>query len=206
MMSRVWTGAVTPEWKVHLTPVDRASSEPNWGSADDGTLVAACLDGNRAAFEPLVERHRRQIYQLCYRYVGNHEDASDLAQDVFVRAFRGLRGFKGKSSFSTWLYRIAINVCLNRVSLKAAALEPLTERSAPVSDAEAADAAILRRQRAETVRAAIAKLPPRQRATLILRVYHELPHGEIAGVLGTSVGAVKANFFHALANLKKLLS
>ena len=77
---------------------------------------SACLDGDKASFDVLVERHRRQVYQVCYRFVGNHEDASDLAQDVFIRAYRALRTFKGHSAFSTWLYRIAVNVCLNRVS------------------------------------------------------------------------------------------
>src|SRR6476660_4733895 len=82
--------------------------------ADDRTLVAAFLDGRREAFDVIVERHRRNVYQLCYRFVGNHEDASDLAQDVFVRAFKGRRKFKGDSSLSTWLYRVGVNTCLNR--------------------------------------------------------------------------------------------
>jgi RNA polymerase sigma factor (sigma-70 family) len=91
------------------------------------------------------------------------------------------------------------------VSIKAPRVEVIDERMPIVSVAERPDAAVMRLERAEVVRAAIAKLPPKQRATLILRIYHELPHEEIAGVLGSSVGAVKANFFHALANLKKLL-
>ena len=70
------------------------------------------------------------MYQLCYRFVGNHEDASDLSQDVFLRAYRGLRGFRGQSSLATWLYRIGVNVCLNRVSAKAP-LDGLTE---PIED------------------------------------------------------------------------
>src|SRR4029453_17776796 len=85
---------------------------------DEPALVAACLAGRTDAFDLIVERHRRPVYQLCYRYVGNHEDASDLAQDVFLRAYRGLRNFRGQSSLSTWLYRIAVNVCLNRVATK----------------------------------------------------------------------------------------
>jgi RNA polymerase sigma-70 factor, ECF subfamily len=206
MLSRVWTGVVPPDWKLRMTGADgQATVDAQWATADDRTLVAACLAGHRDAFDPIVERYRRPIYQLCYRYVGNHEDASDLAQDVFVRAYRGLRGFKGHSSFSTWLYRIGVNVCLNRVSIKAPRVEVIDERMPIVSAGERPDAAVMRLERAEVVRAAIAKLPPKQRATLILRIYHELPHEEIAGVLGSSVGAVKANFFHALANLKKLL-
>ena len=80
----------------------------------DTELVAAVRAGSRDAFDVIVERHRRHVYQLCYRFVGNHEDASDLAQDVFVRAFKGLRTFKGDAALATWLYRIAVNVSLNR--------------------------------------------------------------------------------------------
>src|SRR6476660_8439399 len=100
----------------------------DWASADESTLVEACLNGRRDAFDVIVERHRRQVYQLCYRFVGNHEDASDLTQDVFVRAFRGLRGFKRQSSLGTWLYRIGVNVCLNRVAVKSPVLEPIDAR------------------------------------------------------------------------------
>jgi RNA polymerase sigma-70 factor (ECF subfamily) len=173
--------------------------------ADDGTLVAAFLEGHRAAFEVIVARHQRHVYQLCYRFVNNHEDASDLAQDVFVRAFKGLKNFKGESSLGTWLYRVGVNACLNRVAIK----KPDTESidASPRVDHRAVDplAEIVRGERAQVVRAAIKRLPPKQRATLILRVYHELTHEQIAGILGSSVGAVKANFFHALGNLKRLL-
>jgi len=206
MLSRVWAGAVAPDWKLRITGTgSETAADPRWATADDRDLVTATLAGHREAFDVIVERHRRQIYQLCFRFIGNHEDASDLAQDVFVRAYRGLRGFKGTAAFSTWLYRIAVNVCLNRVSLKTPRSEAIDERTLPASTAERPDVTVMRQERAQEVRAAIAKLPPKQRATLILRIYHELPHDEIAGVLGSSVGAVKANFFHALANLKKHL-
>ena len=179
-------------------------------NSTDAELVAACLRGQREAFDIIVERHRRHVYQLCYRFVGNHEDASDLAQDVFIRAYRGLGTFKSQSTLGTWLYRIGVNVCLNRVSLKAPkpeSLDPLLAASdhRVASQDESATDALLRDERAGQVRAAIARLPKKQRATLVLRVYHDLPHEEIARILGSSVGAVKANFFHALNNLKKLL-
>jgi RNA polymerase sigma-70 factor, ECF subfamily len=206
-IGRPWIRSARGAWKVKVAP--NASAEPTavdaLHSADDQTLVAACLAGRREAFDVIVRRHRRQIYQLCYRFTGTHEDASDLAQDVFIRAYRGLAGFKGNSALATWLYRIAVNVCLNRASVKApkraalSAVDPVDHRI------ERADTALMRGERAAEVRAAIARLPNKQRATLILRVYHDLPHDQIAGILGTSVGAVKANFFHALANLKKLM-
>src|SRR5437868_4263073 len=177
----------------------------------DAGLVVSGLAGRRESFDLLVERHQRHVYQLCYRFVGNHEDASDLAQDVFIRAYRGLKNFKGEASLGTWLYRIGVNVCLNKVGAKTPkpeALDPLLAASDEriASSAESATDALLRGERAVQVRAAIARLPKKQRATLILRVYHELPHEQIATILGSSVGAVKANFFHALNNLKKLLN
>jgi RNA polymerase sigma-70 factor (ECF subfamily) len=176
----------------------------------DAELVQACLAGSREAFDAIVERHQRHVYQLCYRFAGNHEDANDLAQDVFIRAYRGLKTFKGQASLGTWLYRIGVNVCLSKAGTKgrSESLEPLlmTNDERVASREETAADALLRGERAAQVRAAIARLPKKQRATLVLRVYHDLPHEQIAGILGSSVGAVKANFFHALNNLKKLLS
>jgi RNA polymerase sigma-70 factor (ECF subfamily) len=193
-------------WHAKLSHVARTDEvDPVWKTVDDRVLVAECLNGRREAFDVLVERHRRHVYQLCYRFVGNHEDASDLAQEVFIRAYRSLAGFRGQSAVSTWLYRIAVNLCLNRVSAKASTPERLEYREQIDERIETADAALVRAERAAEVRAAIARLPRKQRAALVLRVYHELPHQEIAGILGTSVGAVKANFFHALANLRRLL-
>ena len=205
--TRVWLGTVAPEWTVRTAgPPDReASRAADWDAADDRTLVEACLTGERDAFEPIVRRHQRQIYQVCFRFMGNHEDASDLAQDVFVRAYRGLRGFKGQAALGTWLYRIAVNVCLNRAALKAPRPDPLDGADLPDAHAEHPDSTLMLTERAREVRAAISRLPKKQRATLILRVYHDLPHDQIAAIMGSSVGAVKANFFHALANLRKLL-
>jgi RNA polymerase sigma-70 factor (ECF subfamily) len=182
---------------------DEALPPEALAEADDRALVEACLAGQRDAFDIIVQRNQRQVYQVCYRFTGNHEDASDLAQDVFVRAYRGLAGFKGHSALATWLYRIAVNVCLNRASVKTPTRAVLADQAD--TRIERADASLVRGERAAEVRAAIARLPNKQRATLILRVYHDLPHDQIAGILGSSVGAVKANFFHALANLKKLL-
>ena len=138
--------------------------------------------------------------QLCYRFVGNHEDASDLAQDVFIRAYRGLRGFKARASLGTWLYRIAVNVSLNRVSRQGAA-SPRRSTSGSIATwtPNRRTPHSCGRSAPRRCERPIAQLPRKQRATLILRVYHELPHQEIADILGSSVGAVKANFFHAWA-------
>src|SRR5215217_1672061 len=115
------------------------SPESRLDNLDEAGLVAACRQGTAGAFDVLVERHRRPVYQLCYRFVGNHEDASDLSQEVFLRAFRGLRNFRGQSSLGTWLYRIGVNVCLNRVSVKTPRTEPLEERQHVDVNREPAD-------------------------------------------------------------------
>jgi RNA polymerase sigma-70 factor (ECF subfamily) len=185
------------------------SRAPEWqlsvAGATDAELVTASLAGDPSAFDTLVERHRRNVYQVCYRFVGNHEDASDLAQEVFLRAFRALRRFKGQSSVGTWLYRIAVNVSLNRVSVKTPPSEPIDARQHVDTRGDPPGERMLRDERAARVRAAIAKLPRKQRVSVILRMYHEMSHQEIADTLGSTVGAVKANVFHGLKNLKKLL-
>ena len=202
---RKWSPALRTGWTITVvTPT--TSDAADFAGLDDPALVALCVSGRREAFDVIVERHRRTVYQVCYRFVSNHEDASDLSQEAFVRAWRGLKNFKGQSALSTWLYRIAVNVCLNKVSAKTPATEPVEslERFEDTRT-ESARSMVLREERAAAVRKAIAGLPKKQRATLILRAYHEMSHQQIADVLGSSVGAVKANFFHALANLKKIL-
>lgn len=175
------------------------------GTLPDADLARACLDGQTGAFDLLVERHRRVVYRVCYRFVSNHEDASDLSQEVFLRAYRALGRFRGDASLTTWLYRIATNVCLNRVSAKRLPVEPIDAASDVDTREESAPEGLLRAERAVRVREAVAQLPEKQRAALVLRVYEDMTHQEIASTLGTSVGAAKANVFHALRNLKRLL-
>jgi RNA polymerase sigma-70 factor (ECF subfamily) len=203
----ILTSGFWSDWTVGVTHREEAPAQtPALADRDERALVDACLNGRREAFDVLVTRHQRAVYRLCYRFVGNHEDAADLAQDVFLRAYRGLRGFKGESALATWLYRIAVNVSLNRVSVKVPPAGPLDGRAPLVAHPHDPAAALIREETAGRVRSAVARLPRKQRAALILRVYHELSHKEIAAVLGTSVGAVKANFFHALNNLKRTLN
>src|SRR5215207_2997332 len=120
MLTRTWWRTGEPGYKVTVA------------NPTDAALVEASLAGDREAFDTIVERHQRHVYQLCYRFVGNHEDASDLAQDVFIRAYRGLSRFKGEASLGTWLYRIGVNVCLNKVGAKTPkpeALDPMLAAS-----------------------------------------------------------------------------
>ncbi|HEY7411139.1 MAG TPA: sigma-70 family RNA polymerase sigma factor [Vicinamibacteria bacterium] len=170
---------------------------------DERAAVQAAQRGEREAFDRLVARYQRDIYRLCFRYVNNHEDANDMAQDVFLRAYKALGRFRGDSAFSTWLYRIAVNTCLN---FKAARRPPADELPETLADrAPAVSTRVEQEDEARRVREAVSRLPEKQRATLILKVYQDMTHEEVARVLGSTVGTVKANLFHALGNLRKAL-
>ncbi len=206
--SETWPGAMPAKWTLSVAPGNAtpdAASVADLDKLDEAALVRACVEGEAGAFDVLVARHNRAVYRLCYRFLGNHEDAADAAQEVFIRAFKALPRFKGESAVGTWLYRIGVNLCLNRRAVKTPPTEPLDERDLRVATGPDAMGRLLDEERTARVRGAIAQLPERQRATLILRVYHEMSHQEIARVLGSTEGAVKANFFHALRNLRKLL-
>jgi RNA polymerase sigma-70 factor (ECF subfamily) len=171
--------------------------------AEDREAIEACQRGDRAAFDRLVERYQRDVYRLCYRYVNNHHDASDLAQESFLKAYRAIGRFRGDSAFSTWLYRIAVNTCLNFRATRKLPSESLEDDVADgargISDRLEQD------ELSERVREAVSRLPEKQRATLILKIYHDLTHEEVAKILGSTVGTVKANLFHALGNLRKTM-
>jgi RNA polymerase sigma-70 factor (ECF subfamily) len=181
-----------------------SGADASRGRDDVQDAVEACQRGEREAFDRLVVRYQREVYRLCYRYVNNHEDANDLTQEVFLRAWRAIGRFKGRSAFSTWLYRIAVNACLNFRAVRRVPVRELPEALAdPSADASAR---MERDDEARRVREAVSRLPEKQRATLILKVYHDMTHQEVAEVLGSTVGTAKANFFHALGNLRKLVA
>jgi RNA polymerase sigma-70 factor, ECF subfamily len=186
-----------------LSAADAGSSLPRLRQ-DDREAVEACQRGEREAFDRLVERYQRDIYRLCYRYVNNHEDASDMAQEVFLKAYRAIDRFRGDSSFSTWLYRIAVNTCLNFRSGRKPVAQELSD-SLPDHETSASER-LEGEESAARVREAVSRLPEKQRATVILKIYHDLTHEEVAGILGSTVGTVKANLFHALGKLRKLMA
>jgi RNA polymerase sigma-70 factor, ECF subfamily len=171
---------------------------------EDVADIEASRSGDREAFDRLVGRYQRDVYRLCFRYVNNQSDASDLAQEVFLKAYKAVGRFRGDSAFSTWLYRIAVNTCLN---FRAVRRPPTEELPEGLPDrAPTASERLEREDAAARVRAAVERLPAKQRATLILKIYQELTHEEVAAVLGSTVGTVKANLFHALGNLRRLMA
>src|SRR4029453_5417168 len=171
-LATTFVRTANPDWELTVVRNDDVPTRhPALGDLGEADLVRPCRSGQAGALDVIVERHRRTVYQLCYRFVGNHEDASDLSQDVFLRAFRGLRNFKGESSLGTWLYRIGVNVCLNRVSAKTPVNEPIEKHQYVDDHTESPSDRVLRGERAMQVRSAIMQLPRKQRAALILRMY-----------------------------------
>lgn len=181
----------------------RREKEQLLDGREDERAIQEFLNGDRDGFDRLVLKYRTQVYRLCYRFTGNHHDADDQVQEAFLRAFRGLPNFQGRSRFSTWLYRIAVNTCLNWASARKSRSEPLPEQIADPSPGPAERLSY--EQQSEALWEAIARLPEKQKATLILRVYHGLSHREISEVLESPIGTVKANLFFALQNLRKTL-
>jgi len=191
-----------------MSASERTAAKPAAAQAasDDRALVRAAAAGSREAFDEIVVRHRRAVYRLCHRFAGNHEDAADLTQQVFLRAYRGLDAFRGESAIATWLYRIAVNASLNFLAARRPPQQEVIAAESVPDRGPGPETALLADERAARVRRAVASLPDRQRATIILRVYHDLPYKEIASVLGGSIGAAKANVFHALRNLRRLMN
>jgi RNA polymerase sigma-70 factor, ECF subfamily len=156
--------------------------------------------GDHAAFEALIARHQRMIHSLTFRMTGSMEEAEDLAQETFIHAFRHLNAFRGDAKFSSWLYRIAINLCLNWKKKSARHEQFLGAWSQEQSDEPSHD-----NRQIEQVQEALLKLKPKQRAAIILTIYDGLSHAEAAKVLGCSETTVSWRIFAAKRKLKKML-
>lgn len=171
----------------------------------DFELIDRFLAGERAAFDTLVQKYQHDVYRLAYRITLSVDDAQDLAQETFLQAYRALKGFHRRSSFYTWLYRIALHLCLHhrkrssRMELVPEMPEVSLDSAQPLRDLLAAE-----QQHALTQ--AIATLPPQQRAALTLRVHQSLSYREIGAALQCSEGAARANVFHALQKLRVQLA
>ena len=172
----------------------------------DFELIDRVLNGHVYSFEELVSRYKKTVYYLTYRMVHDHEDASDLSQETFLKAYQGLKKFKRQSSFHTWLYRITVNLCINYLRKKQS--RQFVELDEKTSSIEYPD--ILNQLELEELQGrvsdAVNLLPEKQRAAIILRIYHGLSHKEISDILGCSVGTVKANYFHAIRNLRDMFA
>ena len=160
--------------------------------------------GERAAFDQLVRRHQKGVWYLVRRYVKRDADASDVTQQAFVRAFRGLAAFRGAASVRSWLYRIAINCALTWLRDHRRE-EPTELPEDALVVANPAPERLLGGERGAQLRAAIAQLPPKQKLVLELRVFDDLSFREVAELADCSENTAKVNFHYAVKRLRDIL-
>ncbi|MFH0991887.1 MAG: RNA polymerase sigma factor [bacterium] len=170
----------------------------------DAQLIEEFQQGNESAFNRIVLKYQEKVYWLARKYVNDHDQADDITQEVFVKAYESFGGFRGESSIYTWLYRITINIALNSIRRQKVRdffrIDELFDTEDVESDPP--DWILEREEQRELITKAIATLPKQQKAVFLLRYYDELPYEEIAKILKTSVGGLKANYFHAIRKIQ----
>lgn len=176
----------------------------------DEELVAAAQAGDASAFDVLVSRWNRRIQGAAFRVLGSDEDAREVSQEAFLKAYRALAGFKGQARFSSWLYQIAINLCRDRIRRRkgngVVSLEEIRENGRlPALPGPTALELVERRDLARRVAGAIEALSAEQREVVVLKEYEGLTFPEIAEVLGIPVSTVKTRLYRALQQLRGLL-
>lgn len=178
----------------------------------DEELVARSAAGDVDSFNQLVVRWERPIYSLAYRVLGREEDARDVSQETFLRAFRAVKGFKGEAKFSSWLYRIALNLCRDwmRRERRVGSLHGVADGEGFDFDAfdtgeESVEDFVVRRDLSRVVARAMAALPPEQRTAIVLKEYHGLTFQEIADLQGCPLSTVKTRLYQGLTVLRRHL-
>jgi len=178
----------------------------------DDELVARSMGGDAESFNQLILRWERPIYALAYRVIGREEDARDVCQETFLRAFRALPGFKGQAKFSSWLYRIALNLCRDWIRRQRRApvmqmpegIDP-GELAAERGPVESIEELVSRRELSAVVEEAMALLPEEQRTAIILKEYHGMTFQEIAEMQGCPLSTVKTRLYQGLTVLRRQL-
>jgi RNA polymerase sigma-70 factor (ECF subfamily) len=178
----------------------------------DEELVAQSMRGDADSFNQLVVRWERPIYALAYRVIGREEEARDVVQETFLRAFRGIRNFRGQAKFSSWIYRIALNLCRDWIRReRRAPLVPtpegvdLIELAAEQEPAESIEDLVARHDMSRVVARAMAKLPDEQRTAIVLKEYHGMTFQEIAELQGVPLSTVKTRLYQGLVVLRRHL-
>ena len=169
-------------------------------SRSDQELVEDFQRGNESSFNELVLRYQERIYWVARRFVQDHDNADDVVQDVFCRAYEGLGKFRGESGIYTWLYRITVNLALNAVRRQRVREFFRIDEILDVKDehGEQPDEHLEKKEQKQLIEQAVAQLPEKQKAVFILRYYDEMPYEEISKIMKTTVGGLKANYFHAV--------
>lgn len=195
-----------------LRQAQRGPTRVDWVPMDDTALIAHAAEGDRTAFHTLVERHRPMVYRVAYQYAGNHHDADDIAQEVFIKVFQSLARFRQDAQFTSWLYRIAMNACIDHqrrqsphVLRRDTADPDLAMQTAP-EPAPGPEQVAAGAELGIALEAAIGALPPRQRLIFVMRHHEGLKLHEIASALGLQDGTVKRQLHSAVHRLRKVLA
>ncbi len=181
--------------------------------ATDGELIQRCREKDLSALGELFHRYQEKIYNLAYRIMGSREDAEDLVQDVFVKVYESAEQYQEKASFSTWLYRVAVNLSIDRLrKKKRERLDPLenpdTEEDVSLIDALPADdpspeELAIAREKKERIQSVLEEVDSRYRTIIILRDLEALSYSEIAAILGCSIGTVRSRLHRGRRLLKE---
>jgi RNA polymerase sigma-70 factor (ECF subfamily) len=179
----------------------------------DEELVAAATAGDLDSFNQLVSRWERPMYALAFRTLGREEEARDVVQEAFLRAYRGLRAFKGDAKFSSWLYRITLNLCRDWIRRERRTpvvavpegVDPIDLADREASPAESVEDLVARREMSRAVALAMAELPEEQRTAILLKEYHGLTFQEIADMLHCPLSTVKTRLYQGLSVLRRRL-
>jgi RNA polymerase sigma-70 factor, ECF subfamily len=179
----------------------------------DEELVAQSVRGDAGSFDELILRWERPIYALAYRVIGREQDARDVCQETFLRAFRALGGFRGQAKFSSWIYRIALNLCRDwaRRERRAPTVQApegvdLMDLAAARGPTESIEDVVARKELTQSVERAMARLPEEQRTAIVLKEYHGLTFREIADLVGCPLSTVKTRTYQGLTALRRELA
>lgn len=202
-----------------LSKIIGQKSNPSRLLEEDAVLVKAFQAGDKSAFDKLVIRHEEKLFNVCYWLLGDYQEANDSSQDAFIKAYRGLGKFRSESRFFTWLYRIAVNTCKNKLQSveyrqknkmfrldnpghpdgKESAMEIADESQSPVVKLE-------KKERLALLKKAINVLPSDQKTVVVLRDIEALSYKEIASITGLSLSAVKSRLFRGRLDLRERLT
>lgn len=187
------------------------------GSPQEASLIRACKEGDQTAFNLLVWRWEKPLFNFTYKYVGDAHLAQDLVQETFVRVLRSINGYEHRGAFSTWLYRIAVNLCRDHFRKKRIPMVSLDDyyttssgervyvKDRVVAEGARSDEAMAAAHREELVRRLLAGLPEEQRIVILMKEYQALTFREIADVLDVPSGTVKARLYRGLRTMREQL-
>lgn len=177
---------------------------------DEKSMIGRAVGGDPEAFNRLMERHEARMYAVALRMCANREDAQDCLQEAMLRVYRAIGGFKGESSFATWVYRITINTCLDELRRKknrqSVSLDGLLDLGwSPADESNAPEKQAIRRETRRCLNAAIAQLPEDMRTAVTLRDIEGYSYDEIAQMLGINVGTIKSRISRVREKLREKL-